>query len=245
MDKQQLPNIHLVVLAGGSSSRARRSDSTAPKQFRTVGETMLFMFSVRELLQVAEVVTLTVAVPEPWRAVAESALAEADLNIPCLLASAGAKRTGSTWNALEVLAAESAVTPGAKDLVAVHDAARPFVTSHLLRRLAAAASRHGGAIPGVAVPDTIVQIAKSPDHDRANADYLERSLLQAVQTPQVFRWDRLYEAHRWCNETGAGFTDDGGLLAVRGHCPVVVMGEQENWKITTEMDWARAANLLK
>jgi len=68
-----IPPVHLIVLAGGLSTRARGRDSAAPKQFRTVGGQMLFMISVRELLRVPEVVSVTVAVPEPWQAVASTA----------------------------------------------------------------------------------------------------------------------------------------------------------------------------
>ena len=77
------------------------------------------------------------------------------------------------------------------------------------------------------------------------AAYLERASLQAVQTPQVFRWEPLHAAHAWCAAHDLRFTDDGGLLAARGPHPVVVMGEPENWKITSESDWDRAEALLR
>ncbi|MFO7652852.1 MAG: 2-C-methyl-D-erythritol 4-phosphate cytidylyltransferase [Candidatus Krumholzibacteriia bacterium] len=240
---ESLPPIHLIVLAGGRSTRARHGDATAPKQFRYVGRRMLFMIAVQELLEVPEVVSLTVAVPDPWRAVAEIVLDEQKLRCPVQLASAGPHRTASTWNALQAVA--QGLGPEPDHLVAIHDAARPFASHHLLRRVAAAAtSGEGGAVPGVAVADTIVQLVDGPDESAAAATYLERSVLQAVQTPQVFRWEPLLAAHRWADEHRQPFTDDGGLMAARGLPPLVVMGEQENWKITTEDDWDRAETLL-
>jgi 2-C-methyl-D-erythritol 4-phosphate cytidylyltransferase/2-C-methyl-D-erythritol 2,4-cyclodiphosphate synthase len=237
------PPLHLVVLAGGRSIRARRGDSAAPKQFRYAGRRMLFLIPVQELLAVPEVASVTVAVPDPWRSVAETVLDEASLPCPHQLAPAGPHRTASTWSALQVLA--RAVETAANHLVAVHDAARPFATRHLLARVAQAAARHGGAVPGIAVPDTIVQLTDGPSPGSAGAAYLQREGLQAVQTPQVFRWDLLHAAHAWCAEEELHFTDDGGLLAVRGHSPVVVMGETDNWKITTEGDWERAEAILR
>jgi 2-C-methyl-D-erythritol 4-phosphate cytidylyltransferase/2-C-methyl-D-erythritol 2,4-cyclodiphosphate synthase len=241
--EDRLPPIHLVVLAGGRSERARRGDTTAPKQFRYAGRRMLFLVSVQELLAVPAVASVTVVVPAPWRAVAEIVLDEARPDRPVHLAVAGPHRTASTANALQQLA--GAEQPAADDLVAIHDAARPFASRHLLTRLARSAARHGGAVPGVPVPDTIVQLTDGPAAETAAAIYLERAALQAVQTPQVFRWEPLRAAHEWCAREERRFTDDGGLLAARGSAPVVVMGETDNWKITTESDWERAEALIR
>ena len=203
---------------------------------------MLFLRSVNELCQVEHIVSLTVAVPDPWRAIAATALEEEGLTCPCYFAPAGATRSGSTFNAVEVLAAE--VGPAPDDLVAVHDAARPFATRHLLNRLCVAAAVTGAAVPGVPATDTIVRLEEGESEYDAVA-YLERARLKAVQTPQVFRWEPFLEAHRWCHEEKRSFTDDGGLLAVRGLQPAVVMGEQENWKVTAEGDMARAEVWLR
>lgn len=229
--------LHLILLAGG---RGLRAAGEVPKQFRSTGRGLLFSVSLKEFLTVdAEAgfrpIDLVLAVADSWR---DAAAAELEgLDVPWTLAPAGVSRTASTWNSVRECAAR--FDPRPDDLVAVHDAARPFATADLLARLGVAAVRAGGAIPGVPVPDTIVQ----DTGDRAR--YLDRSSLLAVQTPQVFRWDLFQAAHAWAAETEAEFTDDGGLLAERGDHPEVVAGEPGNWKVTTDADWRRAVAILE
>lgn len=249
------PRLFLVVLAGGMSTRARSSDSAAPKQFRDVGGGMVFVHGLRELGKTPGLVHVVVVVPDPWRALAESALKSAALPVPWTLAAAGDHRTASTWSGLRALMSLAQDDrPADDDLVAVHDAARPFATRHLLARAAEVAARRGAAVPGIPVADTVVQLTQDDDPDAAAettpgerpvAAYLQRPLLAAVQTPQVACWEPLREAHSWAAAEGLSFTDDGGLLARRGLAPVVVMGEAGNWKITTDDDWQRAAELLR
>lgn len=231
--------LHLILLAGGRGLRAQGADKI-PKQFRSTGRGLLFTVSLREFLSLDpssgyRPSDLILTVPDDWRETADEALQEVDL--PWGLAPAGTTRTGSTWNAIGEL--EAIHSPDPEDLVAVHDAARPFASSDLLARLGRAAAGAQGAIPGVRVPDTIVQSVGG------TASYLERSTLLAVQTPQVFRWDLFRAAHAWAAAHRADFTDDGGLMAAKGHDPVVVDGEPGNWKVTTAGDWERAQALLK
>ncbi|MBU1675424.1 2-C-methyl-D-erythritol 4-phosphate cytidylyltransferase, partial [bacterium] len=191
----------------------------------------------RALVAHPAVVSLTVTCAEAWRGTAGAALPER----PAVrFADPGPTRTASTWNALEVLHAGEG--PAAADLVAVHDAARPFVRTELLGRLYEAARESGGAVPGVPVADTIVT---SRPADTAAVAYLDRDTLFAVQTPQVFRWSLLYDVHAWAAAEGASFTDDGGLLAARGEPPVIVPGDEANWKVTTTDDLARACAWLE
>lgn len=240
--------LHLILLAGGQGLRAAAADGV-PKQFRPTKRGALFAVSLREFLapdnsRTWNLASVTVTAPDSWRDLVSAELAAQRL--PWQVAVPGASRTASTWQATQALAATRALQPD--DLVAVHDAARPFATAELLDALAKAASRSGAAIPGVPVPDTVVQVDGDPAEPSAGtgnqATYLRRETLVAVQTPQVFRWSLFAAAHRWAHETGAEFTDDGGLLAARGHSPTVVPGDPENWKVTTAADWARAKERL-
>lgn len=242
------PRLFLAVLAGGRSTRASQGDASAPKQFREVSGDMVLVHGLRELARAPGLVQMVLVVPDPWRSLVSEALTRSGLAVPWTLAGAGDHRTASTWSALRALAAlPQGSRPVADDLVAVHDAARPFASHHLLERVATAAASHGAAVPGVAVPDTIVELTTAdtlPDVARPVAGYLDRERLAALQTPQVARWRELYEAHAWAAVQGIDFTDDGGLLAACGLLPVVVMGEVGNWKITTDDDWRRAATIF-
>ena len=231
--------LHLILLAGGRGLRAGQA-TDVPKQFRITGQGALFAVGLRAFQTppdgaACHLASVTVTAPMEWHDTVSAEIAGGGR--PWCLATPGATRTVSTGNAVEQLTAKMA--PGPDDLVAVHDAARPFATVQLLDKLTVAALAHGGAIPGVPVTDTIVQVGEGV------ADYLERGSLVAVQTPQVFRWRAFAAAHRWARQTGASFTDDGGLLASQGQSPVVVAGEPDNWKVTTAVDWARAADILR
>ncbi len=233
--------VHLVQLAGGQGLRV---GGHTPKQFRATGSGPLFAVSLAEFLklsaEVGQVVSITVVAPSTWANVVRGILSQLPLQESCThLADSGSTRTESTWNALQLMAHQ--VSPKPDDLVAVHDAARPFASVRLLAELIEAAAATGAAVPGIPVADTIVQKASAD----CAATYLVREALLAVQTPQVFRWELLHAAHEWAAQNERSFTDDGGLVAHRGTNPVVIPGQQSNWKVTTDGDWLRAAELLE
>jgi len=141
--------LHLILLAGGQGLRAGESGGV-PKQFRSTGGGLLFTISLREFLTLDpgagfRPADLILTVPDTWSETAGDALQ--GLDIPWSLAPAGTSRTASTWNAVREL--ETRYAPQADDLVAVHDAARPFASADLLNRLGLAA---GGVVPGSHVP---------------------------------------------------------------------------------------------
>ena len=116
----------------------------------------------------------------------------------------------------------------------VHDAARPLASPDLYARvIAAVRAGADGAIPGLAVTDTI----KVVDDDGVVVDTPDRASLVAVQTPQAFRAATLRAAHG----SGGEATDDAALVEAFGGRVVVVAGEPANRKITTpaDLDWAR------
>ena len=132
----------------------------------------------------------------------------------------------------ESVRAGIAATPGDAAVIVVHDAARPLATGALFAAVAAAvAAGADGAVPAVAVTDTIRHTDDGP---------LDRSRLRAVQTPQAFRADALRHAHA----AGGEATDDATLVESAGGSVHLVTGDPDNLKITTPGDLEVAEALL-
>ena len=157
-----------------------------------------------------------------------AALAALD-HLPCV--AGGAERQDSVRAGLEALA------PHRPDIVLVHDAARPFIPSGTVPGLLAALERHDGAIPAVAVGDTLKRV----EDGRIVATVPRDSLVRA-QTPQAFRFSTLLAAHREAARSGA--TDDAALLEATGHPVAVVAGHEDNIKLTHPEDLVRLERLL-
>jgi 2-C-methyl-D-erythritol 4-phosphate cytidylyltransferase/2-C-methyl-D-erythritol 2,4-cyclodiphosphate synthase len=123
------------------------------------------------------------------------------------------------------------------DIVLVHDAARPFLSSALISRAIAAATKTGAAIPALPVTDTIKRV----EADGRVAETLDRTALRSVQTPQAFRFSVLLEAHRRAAAAGRDdFTDDAALAEWAGLPVTVFAGEAGNMKLTSAEDFAQA-----
>jgi 2-C-methyl-D-erythritol 4-phosphate cytidylyltransferase len=145
------------------------------------------------------------------------------------LAVGGATRSDSVRAGL-------AAVPEDTDIVIVHDAARPLATRSLFAVvIAAVAGGADGAVPGLAVSDTLKRVRG----DRV-VETVSRDGVVAVQTPQAFRADALRAAHR----AGAVDTDDAALVEANGGTVVIVEGERRNLKLTLADDLELARALL-
>ena len=147
----------------------------------------------------------------------------------------GVSRQQSVLNGLESLASN------APDFVAIHDAARPFVRAEDITACLAAASRSGidGALLGIPLADTLKRV----DGDGAVSQTVSRANLWRAQTPQIFRFAALLEAHRAVASLGAdeasALTDDAAVAERAGLKLVMVAGHEDNTKITTTEDLER------
>lgn len=127
------------------------------------------------------------------------------------------------------------------ELLAVHDGARPLVTPELIDRVITAAARCSAAAPAVPVKDTI----KTVKDDGTIDTTLDRSVLRAVQTPQVFSADLLKAALQSAVDHDLPITDDCSAVERLGKVVFLVDGEEENIKITTPIDLILAEALLR
>lgn len=223
-------HVWTVVVGGGTGRRFG-----GPKQYETLGDRRVIDHAIAVAAAVSDGV---VVVLPPADAVAERAVA------------GGASRSASVRNGL-------AAVPAAATIVCVHDAARPFASEQLYRSVVdAVVAGADGAVPGVALTDTVKLISEPFDSgaggtgtSRAGArtavdvvETLPRDRLVAIQTPQAFRADVLRAAHDAAGPAAAAATDDATLVERAGGRVVVVAGDADNRKIThpADLDWARS-----
>jgi len=133
----------------------------------------------------------------------------------------------------------NALSSGVK-LAAIHDGARPLITWQLIDWVIRAANTYGAAAPAIPVKDTIKEVTggivkTTPD----------RSLLRAVQTPQVFDFDLIRGALKKARLEGAELTDDCSAVERMGMSVKIVEGDERNIKVTTPMDLKIAQMLLE
>lgn len=124
-------------------------------------------------------------------------------------------------------------------LIAIHDGARPFVTHEVIHAVCHAASHCAAAAPAVEVKDTVKRVEGTQV-----AETLDRAVLRAVQTPQVFDADLIRAALQKAMDEGWAVTDDCSAVEKLGASVHLVPGDERNIKITTPADLAAAAAIL-
>lgn len=204
-------SVWAIVVAAGSGSRFG-----GPKQYEPLGGRRVLDWAVEGVRTVADGVVL--AVPADRAKDPEDAVD--------VVVVGGATRSESVRAAL-------AEVPADAEVVIVHDAARPLAPIPLFAAVVTAVRTAGvdGAVPGVAVADTIKHVSRG-----RVVSTLDRNELVAVQTPQAFRAAVLRRAHASRGDA----TDDAALIEAIGGTVVVVTGDPRNAKLTDAADLARA-----
>ena len=127
------------------------------------------------------------------------------------------------------------------EIVAIHDGARPFVSSSLIDRCIEEAYRVGAVVIGVPVRDTIKVVSEEHWVQATPA----RNTLWEIQTPQVFRKEIIVQAHDWGGRQAMEATDDSTLVEQIGKPVFLLEGERTNIKITVPEDLLLAEALLR
>jgi len=123
--------------------------------------------------------------------------------------------------------------------VAIHDAARPVISTRMLEQGFRACRKHGAATFGHPVTDTLKRV-----HDGAITETVDRDSLIAVQTPQFFHLSLLRRAYAKARNSGIEASDDCALVELLGIRPHWLKGPRTNLKITTPEDLALCEALL-
>jgi len=203
---------------------------TSRKQFMLLEGSPILLHTIRKFVSspaVGEIVVALRAEDMEW---VRDLLERESFGKPVSLVEGGDSRQESVENALATLGAGT-------ELVAVHDAVRPFIEHSVLEKVFAEAEENGAAIVGIVPVDTVKQI-----HRNKIRQTIPRERLILAQTPQVFRFDLLKQAFAKAREDGFAGTDESSLVERLEQVEVsVVPGSDRNIKITkpSDMDLAR------
>jgi 2-C-methyl-D-erythritol 4-phosphate cytidylyltransferase len=225
-------DVGVVIVAGGSSSRAGGGAGSELKQFRWVAGKPTLLHSLQTFMARADVISVVCVLPREYAADPPPWIFQCDID-RLMISTGGRTRTESVRNGLEDLPDEAAI-------VLVHDAARPFVSNGTIDRVVEAARTGQCAIAALPVVDTLKEVGE----DGAIARTVEREKLWRAQTPQGFPRQVIVDAHRNAHVNHISATDDAALCEVLGIPVKVVPGSERAMKITDEADFARAEALF-
>jgi len=226
--------VSVILPAAGLGTRMGRTApekaGTSRKQFMLLEGSPILLHTIRKFVDTPEVVEIVVALRSEDMGWARDLLAAERFSKPVRLVEGGDSRQESVENALATLGPET-------ELVAVHDAVRPFIEHQVLEKVFAEASEAGAAIVGIVPVDTVKQV-----HRNKIRQTIPRERLVLAQTPQVFRYELLKQAFAKAREDNFIGTDESSLVERLDQVEVsVVMGSDRNIKITkpSDMDLAR------
>lgn len=213
--------VALVVAAG----RGNRFGGDLPKQWLELDGRPLLRHALGLLAAHPDITEVRAVIHPDDRGRYDAASAGLRLNPPI---PGGATRQESVRLGLEALAENP------PDVVLIHDGARPFVDPAIIHRVLKALKTAKGAIPALPVHDTLKR-----GKDGMIVGTERRDGLFRAQTPQGFHFAEILEAHR--ATAGRELTDDAAVLEANGVPVALVEGAEDNVKITTRQDLARAA----
>ena len=230
--------VAVILPAAGLGTRMGRGSAettgTSRKQFMLLDGSPILAHTVRKFAASHRVTEIVVAVrPEDCEWVAEMLEKEAG-RTPLKVVEGGNSRQESVENAFAAVASDT-------ELVAVHDAVRPFVELETIDRVIEEAAEYGAAIVGIVPVDTVKQVSGAQASGAKVRATISREHLVLAQTPQVFRYALLQRAFESARKDGFSGTDESSLLERLEIDVRVVLGSDRNIKITRpgDMDLAR------
>lgn len=222
--------VSAIVLAGG---RGKRMGSVQSKQYIDLNGKPILYYTLKQFIVNKLIDYVILVVPEDEVGYCKNkVLNKYGLKVDKLV-SGGKERQDSVYNALSQL--ENS------DIVLIHDGARPFVSHKIINDAVKYAEIYKAAAPGVMPKDTI----KVKGENNFSVETLMRNNLVAIQTPQAFEFNLIYNCHKEVKKRGIAVTDDTSVVELFGNKVYIYEGNYTNIKITTPEDLALAKYLVK
>ena len=227
---------YAIIMAAGSGTRM---GAEVPKQFIELDGKAILHRTIEVFLNACPGINIITVLPESHMDYWRQYCLDRNFICPQVLVKGGITRFHSVRNALEK------VPEGA--VVAVHDAVRPLVSEAFVWNMFERAEETPSLIPVLPCVDTMKVLDKKKIRGEEvlvtmDGQSVDRSVLYAAQTPQIFHSEVLKDAY--CQAFDTAFTDDASVVLKNGKNLSYLIGERFNIKITTQDDLVLAKAIL-
>lgn len=220
-----------IIPAAGLGTRMGKASADGEagrKQFLLLDGAPILLHTIRKFVQAKSIDEILVALRADDIASVQAALDQEQPTKPVRLVEGGHNRQESVRNCLREIGDDV-------DVIAVHDAVRPFITLALIDAAVAEAAKSGAVILGMPAVETVKQVSQTVIEST-----LLRERIMLAQTPQVFRAELLQRASAQAEQDGFTSTDEASLVEHLGEDVHVMRGSDRNIKITRPGDLAVA-----
>jgi 2-C-methyl-D-erythritol 4-phosphate cytidylyltransferase len=212
---------YVIIPAGG---KGKRGGTETPKQYIRFHGKELIVYTLEVFQKNNLVDEIIIAAEPPYFSLLNKIAKDYNLTKITQLIEGGDERQDSVNNALKAIKADES------DLIAVHDAARPLLSDSILTKAINTAKEKGNALVCLKARDTLLK------GDQIVKEYVDRSEMYYVQTPQIFRHKDLKKAMKKAYEKNFIGTDESMLIKEIGIDINIVEGSMLNFKVTTMTD---------
>lgn len=217
---------YVVIVAGGSGSRMQTDQ---PKQFLELKGRPMLMHTIDAFTNCGQDMNVILVLPADHIKTWQNLINEHGYAVEHQITEGGETRYNSVLNGLNLIKSEG--------IVAIHDGARPLISTEVIKRTIDQAKKSGNGVAAVQVKDSIRQMKNS------KSIAVDRSQFYAVQTPQTFDVGLIKKAFE--KSQSNQFTDDASVIEAYGETVHLVEGSYDNLKITTPEDLIVAESILK
>jgi 2-C-methyl-D-erythritol 4-phosphate cytidylyltransferase len=210
-----------IIPAGGTGSR---SGYSLPKQFLKINGKELIIYTLEVFQRSSLVDAIVVAVHPQYISRMNKLKSKFGITKLKNIVEGGAERQDSVFNAL------SSLELNKSDIIIVHDAARPLLPQKVLNNAIRTAQQNGNALVCIKASDTLLKSSVN------SFEYIDRSEIYYVQTPQIFRYEDLMQGMKLALHKGFKGTDESSIMYFAGHKIFKAEGSHLNFKITTADD---------
>lgn len=221
----------VIIVAAG---KGKRMNSNISKQFLKIKNKPILYYTLSKFSNHKAIDEIVLVTLEDKIEICKDIIKKYNIDKISKIVSGGRERQDSVYNGLKAVSKDC-------DVVLIHDAARPFVTSNIIDDGIKYAKQYGATACGVTPKDTI----KIKDKKGFSIDTPNREDLFIVQTPQCFSYNVILDCHENLKRHNKKVTDDTMVLEIYGKSVYLYEGSYSNIKITTPEDLILGEQILE